>query len=183
MDEYRQVQRLRELWMRSVMTWGQVFIPLGAAIVAFFAVQSGVGIGEPELALLLVGWFLLVVCMAYWRWMVHHIDSQIVSLYPMTLRLESELKWEAQSRSYFNHLNGRSREYLRDQLGLERSPKAYEELVDEARNQSRDHYTLLMSVWREYGGHSVSPRGHRTQDFAILGLVLILLAAVLCCGL
>jgi len=35
-DEYEQIQRLRELWTRSIMIWGQVFIPLILIIFSIF---------------------------------------------------------------------------------------------------------------------------------------------------
>jgi hypothetical protein len=38
-DEYEQLHRLGELWTRSIMTWSQISIPLGAGIITIFATQ------------------------------------------------------------------------------------------------------------------------------------------------
>ena len=38
-EEYERIQHLRELWSKAIMTWGQIFVPLGAGIVTFFTTQ------------------------------------------------------------------------------------------------------------------------------------------------
>jgi len=177
--EYEQVQRLRDLWSRNIMTWGQVFVPLGAAIIAFFALQGGAGTGAPNFVLLMLGWGLFTICTVYWRWVVHHIDEQIVGLYPVMLRLESINNWDIHTRYFFNNLAKRSRDYLCHQLGLEHWTNDYDEFVEETRRQGRDQYGSLLSVWREYGYNSVSDRGHKIQDIAVFIVVVLLLILVL----
>ena len=179
MDENEQVLRLRELWSRHIMTWGQVLIPSGAAIIAFFTSQAKVGTTTPNFSLLLIGCLLFSICMFYWRWIVHHIDEQIVGLYPVMLRLDSTNNWDTQTRYFFNNLANRSRDYLCQQLGLERRPEVYEEFVEEARRQGYDQYSLLLSVWRKYGSNSVSDRGHKIQDIAVFIVVVPILIVVL----
>jgi len=179
MGEYKQVQRLRELWSRSIMTWGQVFIPLGAVIIGFFASQAQVGTISPNFELLLIGWGLFTICMIYWRWVVHHLDEQIIGLYPVMLRLDSTNNWDTQTRYFFNNLANRSREYLRTELGLEHRPEDYDTFVEETRRQRCDHYSLLLSVWREYGRNSVADKGHKIQDIAVLIVIVLFLVYVL----
>ena len=179
MDEYEQVQRLRDLWSRHIMTWGQVLIPLGAAIVAFFASQADIGTISPNFLLLLIGWGLFSICMVYWRWVVHHLDEQIVELYPVMLRLDSKNDWDTQTRYFFKHLANRSRDYLRQQLRLEQKSKDYDEFVEETKRQGHDQYSLLLSVWRKYGCNSLSDRGHKIQDVVVLVTVVLMLVLVL----
>ncbi len=182
MDEYEQVQRLRELWSRSITTWGQVLLPLGAAIIAFFVLLSKVGTGHTNFQLLFIGWLLFTICMVYWRLVVYHIDRQIIELYPAMLRLDSTNKWDTQTRYYFNNLANRSRNYLRHQLGLEHLPDNYDDFVDGAKHQHRDHYGLLLSVWRSHGWRSVTSRGHMIQDIAVFTAVVLFLVTILWVG-
>ena len=63
MDEYEQIQELRKLWSRAIMTWGQIFIPLGAGIVALFVTQLGGFVDRGwGFEFLLSGWVLLFLC-------------------------------------------------------------------------------------------------------------------------
>lgn len=117
MDEYEQLQRLRELWSRAIMTWSQVFIPLGAGIIALFVTQlpnfASQGWSTP---FLFVGWMLFTLCMVYWRWVVHHIDRQIVGMYLRMIELEKERKMETQTAYYYRNLNKKSIKYLASKL-------------------------------------------------------------------
>jgi len=182
MDEYEGTQRLQELWTRSIMTWGQVLIPLGVVIIAFFVTQAGVserGGHYWDFKLLIIGWGLFAICMVFWRWVVHNLDERIVGLYPILLRIEKTNKWDTYTRYYFNNLANRSRRHIRHILGLERLPTDYDDFVDEARHQGLDQYGLLLSVWREYGWNSAGDRGHKIQDIAVFSLLVLFLILVL----
>ena len=182
MDEYQEVQRLRELWSKAIMTWGQVFIPLGAVIIAFFVSQTAPGgFSTSDFGVLMIGWSIFTVCMVYWRWVVHNIDEQIVKMYPILLRIEKANNWDLFTRYYFNNLANRSCRHLRHELGLESWPKEYDDFVEAVRPKRLDHYGFLLSVWREFSTNSVTDRGHRIQDifvFAIIVLFLILVLAI-----
>jgi len=180
MNEYQEVQRLRELWSKAIMTWGQVFIPLGAAIIAFFSSQAAPnGFSTGDFNILIIGWSVFAICMVYWRWVVHHIDEQIVELYPAFLRIERENNWDTNTRYYFNNLADRSRKHLRHDLGLESWPKNYDDFVEEVKPKRLDHYGFLLSVWREYGRHSVMDRGHKIQDIIVFATIVLFLILVL----
>jgi hypothetical protein len=112
-DEYEEIQKLRQLWTGSIMKWNQLMIPLCTAIIAFFITQL------PELMkiniafqFLLFGWFLLIIVIIYYRWLVHIIDDNIVGMYPRMLELEKEKGLEIQSDYYYRNLNNRSKNYL-----------------------------------------------------------------------
>jgi len=179
MDEYEQVQRLREMWSRPIMIWGQVLLPVGVAVAGFFVRESLVRTGGWDFGLLLAGWFLLLICMGYWRWVVHHLDEKVVGLYPTMLRLERKDRRDTQTRYYFSNLAKRSRKHIRHQLGLERMPNGYEDFVEGAKQQNVDHYGLLLDVWHDYGRNSVTDRGHRSQDIAVSVVMVGTLAGIL----
>ena len=180
MDEYQQVQNLREMWSRFIMTWGQVLIPLGAAIVAFFVSQTAPGgFDSEDCGILLIGWALFAICMVYWRWVVHHLDEQIVRLYPVMLRLDRTNNWDTQTRHYYHSLAKRSKRHLRHALGVESLPGEYDDFVDEARHKGLDRYGILLDVWREFDQNSVGDRGHKIQDILVFTVIVLFLILVL----
>jgi len=184
MDEYEQIQRLREIWSRTIMTWGQIFIPLGAAIIAFFAIQLPQFIDRNwGFQFLLIGWFLFSICMFYWRWTVRHIDGQIVQLYPRMLELEKIQGMETQTSYYYNNLSKQARKELAEELKKlniqvnEREKLSYRDFVRKvSRHKVQD---LLLAVWDKYETGSVKSRGHRCQNI-ILGVIdAVLLAGII----
>jgi len=180
MDEYEQAIKLKELWTRSIMVWGQVFIPLGAAIVAFFASQTATeGFSDNDFWLLLIGWFLFTVCMVYWRLVVHHIDEQIAVLYPVILKLEQKNNWQTHTRYFFNNLSVKSRRRICHEVGLESLPKIYDDFVDAASEKGFDHYTILFGCWRRYHLHALSDRGHKIQYITVFSIVVLFLGLIL----
>lgn len=179
MDEYGQVQRIREMWSRSIMTWGQVLIPLSVAIIAFFvSITSDGGFERSDFIFLIVGWFIFSICMFYWRWIVSHISTQITGLYPIMLRMEKEKKWDIHLRYYFANLSNISREYLRHTLGLEQEPKDFDEFVAEVKHGDKDVYGLFSAIWSKYGAYSVNT-GHRIQNSGVVILIVLSLVLVL----
>lgn len=189
MEEYEQTIKLRELWTRSIMIWGQVLIPLGAAIIAFFVyLTARDGFSSNDFSTLLIGWFLFAICMFYWRWIVHHLDEQTIELYPVIIKLESEKKWETNTRYFYNHLSEKSKKRLTHELGMESLPNIYDDFVDEVSKKSKvkkvsekgaDQYVLLRDCWRRYGIKAVSDRGHKPQDIAVDIIITLLLLLVL----
>lgn len=59
---------------------------------------------------------LFTLCMVYWRWVVHHIDRQIVGMYLRMIELEKERKMETQTAYYYRNLNKKSIKYLASKL-------------------------------------------------------------------
>lgn len=179
MDEYEQIQRLRELWSKSIMTWAQVVLPLSAAIVAFFVTQARSKTGW-DFPLLIIGWALFSLVMVYWRCVVHHIDEQIVALYPDMLRLDKTQGWETQTRYYYNNLSKRAKEHLWGKLlGQTGVAPTYDTFKEKANEKKEEHYKLLHEVWSKYGFHSVGSRGHAPQDIAVLLVTTFFLVVVL----
>jgi hypothetical protein len=161
------------------MIWGQVLIPLGAAIVAFFvSIASAGGFDGSDFSFLIVGWAVFSICMFYWRWIVYNINKQIVGLYPIMLRIEKEKKWDIHLRYYFANLSNISREYLRHTLGLEQKPKDFDEFVAEVKHGGKDVYGLFSAIWSKYGAYSVNT-GHRIQNSGVVILIVLSLVLVL----
>jgi len=171
MDEHEQIQRLRELWLRGIMTWGQVFLPLSSGIVAFFVTQSRSESGW-DFQLLLIGWAIFSIVIACWRWLVHRLDEQIVGMYPRMLKLDKDRKQETQTTYYYNNLHKRSLLFICEKLSSEGSVLSYEGFKNIAQSRGEDFYDLLLGAWNKYGPYSVTSRGHAFQDaFALAAVV------------
>jgi len=185
MDEYERIQRIWEARSRHIMTWGQVFIPLGAGIVALFISQLGTFVDRGwGFGFLLSGWFLLFLCMGYWRWVVHYIDRQIVGMYPRMLELERIRGMETQTLYYFNNLHRRGRQELANVLGMEYKEvedltyRRFREKVSEQQGNVQD---ILFTVWDRLDHRSVTSRGHVPQDW-VVGIILLMLLGVIILG-
>jgi hypothetical protein len=182
MDEYKQIQELRELRTRSIETWGRIFIPLGAGIVAFFVSQLG-GFVDRNLGVgfLLTGWVLLFICMIYWRWVVHHIDEQIVGMYPRMLELERMTGMEIQTFYYFNNLNARGMQELAHTLGVERRDlqgltyRQFRQRVEPPDNIQ----DIFLNVWDRLEIRSLRDRGHFPQNCAVGVIIFMLLGVII----
>ena len=177
MDEYEKVLRIWELRSRHIMTWGQILLPLSAAIVAFFVTQAHNIFGIWDFSLLLIGWFVFLSVILYWRWVVHYIDRAIVNLYPTMLRLEKERGWQTQTVYYFNNLNWLSISFLAGRL--RNVFTTYEDFQRLVKRRKLDSYNLLLEVWGEFQERSVTDRGHRRQDELAWAAVIVFLVAVL----
>jgi len=183
MDEYEQLQRLRELWSRAIMTWGQIFIPLGAAIIAFFVSKL------PDFAnrgwvtpFLFIGWALFTLCMAYWRWIVHQIDRQIVGMYPRMLELEKERKMETQTAYYYRNLSKKSLKHLANKLKFpfdELKNTDFREFKRKVAQKGDNPYDVLLDVWDKFLYDSVTSRGHSFQDWVVGILMVVFLIAII----
>ncbi|MFC2002919.1 hypothetical protein ACFLV4_03115 [Chloroflexota bacterium] len=182
MDEYEQIQRLRELRTRSIETWGRIFIPLGAGIIALFVSQLDKFVNRGwGFVFLFTGWMLLLICMAYWRWVVHHIDEQIVGMYPRMLELEREGGIETQTIYHFNNLHRHGRQELARTLGVE---YAHLEVLTYRQVRERvapldDMQDILLNVWDQLGHRSLTSRGHVGQDWAVAIILFVLLAVII----
>lgn len=182
MDEYEQLHQLRELWSKAVMTWAQIFVPLGAAIIAFFVIQL------PDFAdrgwaihFLFIGWFLFFLCMVYWRLVAHHIDRQIVGMYPRMLELEKEKGMETQTAYYYRNLNKKSIKYLANKLGVkfnELKNRNFRQFKSKAALKG-DPHDFVLDVWDKFLHKSVKSRGHMPQDVIVGILIVVLPVAII----
>ena len=174
MDEYEQLQRLRELWSRAIMIWGQILIPLGAAIIAFFISQLPNVIDRGwGTAFLIIGWVLSSFCLVFWRFMVLHIDKGIVKLYSRMLELEKENDMETQAAYYYRHLNTASINYLANRLGINCSELKNRDFRDFKRKiaQKGDPRDFLLEVWDRFLHKSVTIRGHWIPNLAVAAFI------------
>lgn len=182
MDEYEQLHRLRELWSRAIMTWGQIFIPLGAAIIAFFVTRLPDFVNRGwATPFLFVGWALFSLCMIYWRWIVHQIDGQIVGMYPRMLELEKERKMETQTAYYYRNLNKKSIRYLANMLGIPFNELKNQDFREFKRKvaQKGDPHDFLLDVWDKFLRNSVTRRGYSFQDWVVGILIVVFLIAII----
>lgn len=185
-DEYEEIQKLRQLWSGAIMTWNQIMIPLCAAIIAFFVTQlpefKKIGLG---FQFLLFGWILLTTIIIYYRLLVHHIDFNIVGMYPRMLELEKEKGMEIQADYYYRNLNNNSKKYLAKIAKIEINQmekfkfRDFKEKIKEI-NHEETAIDLLLKNWDKFGWNSVTGRGHGIQDIglgisSIFLLILILL--------
>lgn len=155
--EYEQIQRLRELWSKAIMTWGHIFVPLGAAIIGFLVSQlpkfecSGRGC-----SFLLIGWCLFTGVMVYWRWVVRDIDNAIVSLYPRMLELEEKLGMELQASYYYQNLNEKAKKRLATYIGKDYDYlkdwdyRAFKDYIKKHEKNNSSPHSFLLKIWDEF---------------------------------
>ncbi|WP_456400579.1 hypothetical protein [Persephonella sp.] len=172
LEEYRYLQNLRESWARSITIWNQIFIPLGAGILAFFLSQIK-NFGNSYYIFLFLGWGIFSLCLLYWRWVVHHIDKQIVNLYPRIIELEKELKIEIYTAYFYKNLSKRSIKYLSEKLKIPQSELRKKDFryFKKISQPTFNHYDLIIEVWDTYFFKSVSSRGHLFQDILTIFVI------------
>ncbi len=172
LEEYRYLQNLRESWARSITIWNQIFIPLGAGILAFFLSQIK-NFGNSYYIFLFLGWGFFSLCLLYWRWVVHHIDKQIVNLYPRIIELEKELKIEIYTAYFYKNLSKRSIKYLSEKLKIPQSELRKKDFryFKKISQPTFNHYDLIIEVWDTYFFKSVSSRGHLFQDILTIFVI------------
>ena len=184
-DEYEEIQKLRQLWSHGIMTWNQIMIPLCAAIITFFVTQlpkfmeKGWGF-----YFLLFGWTLFTMVVLYWRSLVHHIDFNIVGMYPRMLELEKEKNMETQADYYYRNLSNKSKKYLENKFNLgsnELKNYNFRQFKDKVieNNKEDNPIDILLGLWDEYGWNSVNSRGHGIQNLMFGILIIIFLILIL----
>jgi hypothetical protein len=185
--EYQQIQELRKMWSGYIMDWMRIGVPVGGVIFGLFSYLGQIN-NNGYWFLPILGWIIFVIPMIMWRIMAHHIDRNIVEMYPRMLELEGQLEWEIHATYCYNNLRkSRLRKSLEDILkhegkfensGLEHlNYRQYKEICGGRENA----YKILLRVCDKYGHSSFTSRGHVPQDWAVvfIGLVTLILASFL----
>jgi len=180
MEEYKHIQELRRLWSQFIMDWMRIGVPVGGAFFGFFSYLGQVTFSGESYSWLLpiLGWSLFIKPMIMWRVVTHHIDRQIVEMYPRMLELERRLRWVSNTTYFYNNLRGRSRRLLENRLGVENgwlNNRNYRQFRQECERRRRNPYNLLLDIWDERGHRSVTSRGHIPQDYAVVTIIAITL--------
>lgn len=167
-NEYQELQHLRDLWTHAIMTWAQIFIPLGIGIISLIIAQLHTFI-ESNLGFqfTFLGWLLYSATVAIWRVMARQIDGQIVQLYPRMLELEKEHKMEIQTRYFFNNLRKEAKKKLAklsEGKDIQTKEWKYEDFRDRA---GTAFYDMLLLIWKQCGRKSVNSRGHFVQNISV----------------
>ncbi len=183
-DEYEEIQKLRQLWSRAIMTWNQIMIPLCAAIITFFVTQLR------EFHFLLFGWALLTAIVIYWRLSVYQIDHNIVGMYRRMLELEKENGMEIQADYYFRHLKRKYKRNLAKELGVQRrfclgeiknyDLKDFKNKLKEKKKE-KPPIDYLLEILGTFKWKSVTGRGHGIQNWAPVILLILFLIGILVC--
>lgn len=192
-EEYQHIQELRKLWSGAIMDWVRVGIPVGGALFGFFSYLpylQQIRDFHCSWLLPLLGWLIFVIPMILWRVVAHHIDLQIVRMYPRMLELERELGWVTHATYYYNNLRRQARESLEDMLRIPRGilrNQNYQQYEQRCRGR-RKPISLLLDAWNSYdnqGHRSVTSRGHIPQDVAVsfVGVGALVFASLLACNL
>ena len=178
-DEYEHIEQIRKLRSQHIMDWMRIGMPVGGALFAFFAFLGQNGCWS----LTLLGWAIFNTPIITWRLVAHHIDKQIVSMYPRMLELDRQLNWVSNTTYYFNNLSDDARRYLENRLGVDEgwlNGRDYRQYVQQCRRPRRNPYRLLLDTWNNsQGRRSVGPRGHLEQDIAAGVLLFITLGIVI----
>jgi hypothetical protein len=195
LDEHRQIQELRKLWSGFIMDWMRVGIPVGGAIFGFFSYLASLEqvkeFGYSWL-LPLLGWLIFIIPTIMWRIMAHHIDRQIVEMYPRMLELERQLGWKIHATYFYDNLRVKKpKKFLEDTIKKELKVQDFElkhlsyRQYEEKSGGRENAYEFLLKVWDKYGHRSETSRGHIPQDWAvaIIAIFTFILALLLVCGL
>lgn len=172
-NEYEEMQKLRQLWSRAIMTWNQIVIPLCAAIMTLFVTQlpkfKEFGWG---FQFLLFGWGLFTAIIIYWRLSVHHIDHNIVGIYSRMLELEKEKGMEIQADYYFRNLSKKSKRELAGKIKVKfkefKEIKTYRDFKNKVKENDKEEKApidLLLEIWDKFKWKSVTSRGHWIQNW------------------
>ncbi len=154
--EYDLIHRVRMAWSDSMMRWRHIAFPLSAAIVSFFILL--------DVKLWLVGWFIGLGVLIYWRLQEKHLDTQIVGLYVRIIELEKELGMRFYSHYIFNNRN----------RGLPNAENMQQYMQDGSFN-----YDGLLQLAEEHELRFVGPRGHNIHFWVVMTYVIAgVLAAI-----
>jgi len=172
LDEYKEIQHLREIWTGSIRHWNQIFIPLSWAILALFITQfPKFKDYELDLEYLIIGCIILSIFLIFWRMICHNIDEQIVNFYPRLLELEKNLDFEMQSSYFFNNLSNSAINFLAFKTENINCEQMKNKDYIEFKNLTKKPKELLLEVWNEYKHKSVNSRGHWLIDLLAFGII------------
>lgn len=191
MDEYEHIQDLRQTWSGFIMGWLGIMVPVAAAFDGLFSYIGKVSNFSYSWVFPLLGWLIFVIPLITWRVVVHHIDQQIVGLYPRMLELEQQpqRQWHTQGIYYFNNLTNQARHFLLEHILALPGDQAriinYQQYRDICSSNGQDPRGLLLNIWDCFLGHqSVTSRGHLIQHVAV-GIICVMtfsIASILAAG-
>lgn len=184
-DEYEEIQHLREMRLEMQGKYNQIFIPLSLGTLTLFIVNLPGFIDKKwGLQYLIIGGLILTLFLTFWRITCLHIDKQIVESYPRLLEIESEKEMELQSIYFFHSLNNKSKNMLasilkdrygRSDITCDKIQKMdYRQFKKEVEQIDKQKFNvkpqdLLLEIWDSYKNKSVTSRGHFSHNiFAIL---------------
>jgi hypothetical protein len=175
--EYEQIRNLRGLWSGAIMDWMKVGVPVGGALFGFFSFLSTTTLDNWKYSWLLpiLGWLIFVIPMILWRVVAHHIDQQIVEMYPRMLELEEKLGWVTHATYYYHNLSCKGKKLVKQKLGS--LPRDYREY--ERTKKVGGSYQQMLDIWDSLGLKSMGSRGHVPQDTAV-GFTGIVTLAIAC---
>ncbi len=173
--EYKEIQHLRDLWSRGLMTWGQIFIPL-ILTVLIVAISQLPNFKEQNWGTqyLFLVWMILTIFIIYWRGVVHHIDKTIVWFYPRMLELEKETGMHLHSLYFFHNINKDAKKILAKKVNKEfkeLNDMDYAEFRDTVISQGKNPQQLLLEIWKTPTTKfhkSVTRRGHGIQELILI---------------
>lgn len=171
MTEYEELQKLRALWSKAIVTRDYIFIPLIMGIIAVSLSQLPNFPAEWRIYFLAFEGMLLTFSVLYWRFLSIKTDEGIVGLYGRMLELEKEQQMDIQTKYFYSYLKSDYREKINKKVGLESENKNFSKFKKAAELKAKDlHYTLLIEIWDKYENESVTSRGHEIHNWAAIGL-------------
>jgi hypothetical protein len=185
-NEHHQIQEIRKMWSGAIMDWMKVGIPVGGAIFGLFSYLSSLGQFKESCSswLPLLGWVIFIIPIVIWRFMAHHIDRNIVDMYPRILELEHKLQWDIHAPYvYYNLRNRKPRKYLESIIKEKTKDQkstlkdlSYKKYVEKSKDRD-NAYKSLLEVFDKYKDRSVTSRSHIPQDWAA-GLICTISLAI-----
>jgi len=171
-DEYEELQKLRALWSKAIVTRDYIFIPLVMGIVAVSLSQLPNFPPEWRFPFLIFEGLLLTFSALYWRWLSISTDNAIVGLYGRMLELEKEKRMDIHTKYYYSNLKSEHRKDINKKIGIDVDNKNFANFRNAAESKSEGyHYDVLIEKWNELEKKSVEHRGHEIHNAFSIGLV------------
>lgn len=184
-DEYSELQKLRALWSKAIITREYIFIPLVLGIITASLSQLPNFPFEWISPFLTIEGIMLIIAVIYWRTLTWYTDRDIVRLYGRMLEIEREEGMDIQTQYFYQHLKGKHREKINQEIGLNSDNKNFIKFRQKAKEKNeKKHYELLLGIWNDFGSKSVGTRGHFIHTVVAIVIVAtywILLELWSCC--
>ena len=160
-DEYEELQKLRALWSKAIITRDYIFIPLVMGIVAVSLSQLPNFPVEWRIPFLVFEGILLTASALYWRSLSRSTDKEIVRLYGRMIELEKQNEMDIQTKYFYANLKSEHRKDINKKIGLDDKNSNFSKFKEAAEAKQKNyHYDLLLEKWNQHEYESVGTRGH-----------------------
>ena len=184
LEDYKEIQRRRELWSNVITSRDRLFFPLAIAIFAFLGTRLPAFITmQIEHFAFVWGGILLFILLGVWRGLSIHVDRHIVMMYEDEVKKEKELNYHSRTQYIYENLSKRSREHIAKLMGRGRKEienYKYEQFAETCKSIKREnyetHYDYIVAALQTHRYCSVGSRGHWIWHLSAISLIILWIA-------